>query len=107
MQLISATIRHLTSLTVFLPAVDAQFWSAQVALMGQLIPRNLYANAATLNSANWQLAAVLGPAIGGMVYGFFGIVPAYSLVLCLYSVSFFMLLFIKIGKHEVTQIGTA
>ena len=76
---------------------------AQVALMGQLIPRKLYANAATWNSANWQMAAVMGPAIGGMVYGFLGIIPAYSLVLGLYSFSFFMLLFIKIEKHEVAK----
>jgi MFS family permease len=76
---------------------------AQVALLGQLVPRNLYANAATWNSANWQVAAVLGPAIGGMVYGFWGIIPAYSLVLGLYSLSFFMIIFIKAGKHEVVE----
>jgi len=74
---------------------------AQVALMGQLVPRNLYANAATWNSANWQVAAVLGPAIGGMIYGFLGIVPAYSMVLVFYTLSFFMVMFIKTGKHEV------
>ena len=76
---------------------------AQVALLGQLVPRNLYANAATWNSANWQVAAVLGPAIGGMVYGFWGIIPAYSLVLGLYTLSFFMIIFIKVGKHEVVE----
>jgi MFS family permease len=74
---------------------------AQVALMGQLVPRNLYANAATWNSANWQVAAVLGPAIGGLIYGFWGIVPAYSMVLGFYTLSFFMVMFIKIGRHEV------
>jgi MFS family permease len=76
---------------------------AQVALMGQLVPRNLYANAATWNSANWQVAAVMGPAIGGLVYGFWGIVPAYSLVLGLYTMSFFMIMFIKSKKHEVVE----
>jgi hypothetical protein len=76
---------------------------AQVALLGQLVPRNLYANAATWNSANWQVAAVLGPAIGGMVYGFWGIIPAYSLVLGLYTLSFFMIIFISVGKHEVVE----
>jgi MFS family permease len=76
---------------------------AQVALMGQLIPRNLYANAATWNSANWQVAAVLGPAIGGVIYGFWGIVPAYSLVFGLYVLSFFMIMFIKSGRHEVAE----
>ena len=89
-------------ITIFLTGLARGILSpAQVALMGQLIPRNMYANAAIWNSANWQLAAVLGPAIGGIVYGFFGIVTAYSLVLGLYSVSFFMLLFVKVGKHEV------
>ena len=76
---------------------------AQVALLGQLVPRNLYANAATWNSANWQVAAVLGPAIGGMVYGFWGIIPAYSLVLGLYTLSFFMIMLIKVCKHEVVE----
>ena len=76
---------------------------AQVALLGQLVPRNLYANAATWNSANWQVAAVMGPAIGGMVYGFWGIIPAYSLVLTLYTLSFFMIMLIKVSRHEVIQ----
>jgi len=76
---------------------------AQVALMGQLVPRNLYANAATWNSANWQVAAVMGPAIGGMVYGFLGIIPAYSLVVGFYCLSFFMITFLKNVKHEIIE----
>jgi MFS family permease len=76
---------------------------AQIALLGQLVPRNLYANAATWNSANWQVAAVLGPAIGGMVYGFAGIIPAYSLVLGFYVLSLLTLLFLKAGMHEIAD----
>jgi len=76
---------------------------AQVALLGQLVPRNLYANAATWNSATWQVAAVMGPAIGGLVYGFRGIIPAYSMVLGLYILSLFMIMMIKSGRHEVTE----
>jgi MFS family permease len=88
--------------TIFLTGLSRGILNpAQVALMGQLVPRNLYANAATWNSANWQMAAVMGPAIGGLVYGFWGIVPAYSLVLGLYTLSFFMIMFIKSGRHEV------
>jgi MFS family permease len=91
-------------ITIFLTGLARGILNpAQVALMGQLVPRNLYANAATWNSANWQLAAVIGPAIGGIVYGFAGIVSAYALVLALYSLSFFLLLFIRVDKHVVTE----
>jgi MFS family permease len=74
-----------------------------VAMMGQLIPRNLYANAATWNSANWQMAAMMGPAIGGLIYGYTGIIPAYSIVLAFYVFSLFMILFIKSSKHAVVD----
>jgi MFS family permease len=76
---------------------------AQVALLGQLVPRNYYANAATWNSAMWQVAAVMGPAVGGLIYGFWGIIPAYSLVLIFYILSFFMIMLIKTGRHEVIE----
>jgi MFS family permease len=74
-----------------------------VAMLGQLIPRNLYANAATWNSANWQMAAMMGPAIGGLIYGYMGIIPAYSMVLAFYVFSFCMILFVKISRHEVVD----
>lgn len=91
-------------ITIFLTGLARGIISpAQVALLGQLVPRNLYANAATWNSANWQVAAVLGPAIGGVVYGFWGIVPAYSLVLTLNIFSFFMIMLIKSARHEVIE----
>lgn len=91
-------------ITIFLTGLSRGILQpAQVALMGQLVPRSLYANAATWNSANWQIAAVLGPAIGGMIYGFHGIIAAYSLVLSLYTVAFFMIMFVKTGIHQVIE----
>jgi MFS family permease len=90
--------------TIFLTGLARGIISpAQVALLGQLLPRNLYANAAAWSSANWQVAAVMGPAIGGMVYGFFGIIPAYSLVFGLNILSFFMIMLLKVGRHEVIK----
>lgn len=53
---------------------------AHTALLGQLVPRELLSGAATWGSTVWQVAAVTGPALGGLMYGFFGIVPAYALV---------------------------
>jgi MFS family permease len=52
---------------------------ANFSLMPQLVDRSLYQNAITWNSTVWETAAVGGPMVGGLVYGFFGITAAYSL----------------------------
>src|SRR5689334_9922456 len=43
---------------------------ARQALGAELIPRSLYANAVAWRSSTWQTAAVVGPALGGLIYGF-------------------------------------
>jgi MFS family permease len=50
---------------------------ATFSFMPQLVPRELYTNAVTINSSLWQAAAILGPSIGGMLYGFIGITASY------------------------------
>jgi len=68
---------------------------AHTALLGQLVPRELLTGAATWGSTVWQVAAVTGPAVGGLVYGFFGIVPAYLLVFSFFLICVVILAFIK------------
>jgi MFS family permease len=69
-------------LIIFITGFARGFMSpAQSALAAQLVPRELFGNASTWNSIAWQTAEITGPAIGGLVYGFFGIGPAYSLVI--------------------------
>ncbi len=51
---------------------------AMFAYMPQLVPRELYSNAITWNSTLWETAAIGGPAIGGFMYGFFGIKASYA-----------------------------
>ncbi len=68
---------------------------AHTALLGQLVPRNKLTSASTWSSTVWHIAAVLGPAMGGLIYGFFGIIPAYTLVFLLYLLCAVILLFIK------------
>jgi MFS family permease len=50
---------------------------ARTALAAELVPRELYPSAIAWRSSTWQLAAVLGPAAGGLLYGFSGPVAAY------------------------------
>ncbi|NCA74754.1 MAG: MFS transporter [Alphaproteobacteria bacterium] len=66
-----------------------------IALMSQLIPRYLYTNASTWNSTAWHIAAITGPAIGGLVYGFFGVRNAYLTVLFFLFLALLLLSFVK------------
>jgi MFS family permease len=50
---------------------------ANTAFFGQTVEKKQLARAATWNSMIWHIAAVMGPAIGGMIYGFAGVVSAY------------------------------
>ncbi len=51
---------------------------ARQALSQELVPRELFHNAVTWRSSAWQLAAVVGPAIGGLLYAFGGTTAAYT-----------------------------
>ena len=47
------------------------------ALSAEVVPRELYPNAVAWRTSTWHLAAVAGPALGGMIYGFSGPALAY------------------------------
>ncbi len=66
-----------------------------IAIMSQLVPRYLYTNASTWNSTAWHIAAITGPAIGGLVYGFFGVRNAYLTVLFFLLLALLLLSFVK------------
>jgi len=51
---------------------------ARQALGAEVVPRELFSNSVTWRSGAWQLAAVLGPALGGALYAIGGIRLAYS-----------------------------
>jgi MFS family permease len=59
---------------------------ARSALGAELVPRELYPNAVTWRSSAWQLAEVVGPAIGGLICGFGSARAAYSLDAALMAV---------------------
>ncbi len=80
---------------------------ANTALIGQLVPREALTAASTWSSTAWHISAVTGPAIGGLVYGFFGIIPAYSLVFIFFFTGIVILLFIKSPGRVVQLQGAA
>jgi MFS family permease len=65
-------------LVIFLSGIARSFLQpARTALSAEVVPRHLYPNAVTWRSSTWQLAAVLGPALGGLIYGFGSATAAY------------------------------
>jgi len=55
-------------LTLFMIGVGLSFHRPAVAaLLPQLVPAEKFANAVTWNSVGWQLASVVGPAVGGLI----------------------------------------
>jgi hypothetical protein len=64
---------------------------ARTALGAEIVPRDTYTNAVTWRSSLWQFAAVIGPALGGLIYGFSGPQLAYIVecVLCAVALALF------------------
>ena len=64
---------------IFLTGIARSFLQpARQALGAELVPRALYPNAVAWRSSTWQVGAVAGPALGGLLYGFTSVPVAYA-----------------------------
>ena len=61
---------------------------ARNALGAEIVGRELYHNAISWRSSTWQAAAVIGPAAGGLLYGFGGARTAYVVQAVLMTIAF-------------------
>ena len=78
------------------------FGPATFSLMGQILPKKLYPNGATWGSSSWQMASILGPMAGGLIYGFFGITPVYIIIFSFILLALVCIFFLD--KHYPTFI---
>lgn len=79
-------------LVIFLSGIARSFTRPAVtALSAEVVSRNLYPNSVAWRSSTWQFAAILGPAAGGLAYGFAGAAAAYVGVTVLMVLSLFAL----------------
>lgn len=51
---------------------------ARQALLGQLVPRDALGNAVALNSATFNLARIIGPALAGVLIAWIGVGPVFA-----------------------------
>ena len=78
---------------------------ARQALGAEIVPRELFANSVTWRSGAWQLAAVLGPALGGGLYALGGIRLAYSVDAVLVVVGMLALTMVRRTPHRPSLSG--
>lgn len=61
----------------------AFFGPASASLTVNLVPTHIFPNAVAWNSSSWQLASIVGPVMGGLLYGFGANVPYITAILLL------------------------
>jgi MFS family permease len=67
---------------IFLNGLARAFYGpATFTIYAHSIPKEIYPNGSTWNSSSWQIASILGPATGGLIYGFYGITAAFSVII--------------------------
>nr|WP_320132479.1 MFS transporter [uncultured Holophaga sp.] len=82
----------------FLTGIGRAFYRPTSQALGtELVPREAYHNAATWRSSLSHTAMVVGPALGGLLYGFGNATTAYSTELGLMLVGFIFLM--KVGPR--------
>jgi len=78
------------------------FGPATFSLMAEIIPKSLYPNSSTWNSSSWQAASILGPAAGGLIYGFYGITVTYIIIIIFIAIALVCIFFFK--PHPPTYV---
>lgn len=78
---------------------------ASFATISLLVPKDLLIYASTINSTIWQFASVIGPAIGGFCFAYFGINISFGLILTLMIMAFLALLQIKVDFIKKAATG--
>lgn len=74
---------------------------AQLSLLPNIVPPEILANAIAMNSVSWQLATIVGPVAGGLLYG---IAPeaAYGTTIVLMAVAAILVLRIPRTQQKTT-----
>ena len=78
---------------------------ARQALGAEIVSRELFANSVTWRSGAWQLAAVVGPALGGGLYALGGTHLAYSVDAVLIVVGMIALTMVRRTPHPPSPSG--
>lgn len=81
-------------LMIFCIGLARGFYSPTAfAVMAEIIPKEHYPNSSTWNSGAYQLASIIGPAVGGLLYAFGGITSCFVVIVAFISMSLSCIIF--------------
>ena len=81
---------------VFLNGLARAFYGpATFTIYAHSIPKEIYPNGSTWSSSSWQIASILGPAAGGLIYGFYGITIAFGVIIFFLAASIILIYLLR------------
>jgi MFS family permease len=81
---------------IFFNGVARAFYGpATFVIYTQSVPKEIYTNAATWSSSTWQIASILGPAAGGLIYGYLGITVTFAVILVFLAISLVLIYLLR------------
>jgi len=95
----------LTLLTLF-GVARAFYMPASASLVVNLVPTEDFANAVGWNSSTWQVGSIVGPAIGGLLYGLSATI-AYTTATLTFAVAAVIMLTIPKPDQLISKEGTS
>jgi len=92
----NSTILYCIYALVFFGGFLRSFFGPTIfSLIALIVPKKVYANAATWSSSTWQMASVLGPAFAGFSIGWIGVHWSLCIIFGLIILSLFIVFRIK------------
>lgn len=81
-------------LMIFCIGLARGFYSPTAfAVMAEIIPKEHYPNSSTWNSGAYQLASIIGPAAGGLLYAYGGITSCFVVIVAFITMSLSCIIF--------------
>lgn len=99
------TIELLLALTIFQGAAHAVHTAARLALLPNLVPKDLLPQAIAVNAVSFNVARFIGPAFAGLVITTWGLTPAFAINAATFAVFSALLLRVRVTVPDKPRTG--
>ncbi|HLG72694.1 MAG TPA: MFS transporter [Chloroflexota bacterium] len=98
-------VEHVYIYSVVTATINGLSTPARQAFVPRLVPKEVLLSAMALNSIVWQGAAVVGPALAGMILAFWGVPGSFNINVASDLVSIVAILLVRVAPLEIERSG--